>query len=364
VYVYTSPSARSPFATSIVEYVPAPGQFVSDPHFNDPDDAPGPPNGGGTEDGTDESLVTLGGFGGTLNLRFDHFVEDDPLNPFGVDAIVFGNAFWQQNDPQRHWAECATIEIAWDANANGRIDEEEGWYLIPGSHIDDPATQFTSQSWDDDPGTSIPPELLSWVPIGRSGLWTTEGYLLPDETFGQSVIVNPSGDPTCEAIYGYAEYTPTLLLGDLDGDNVVEEPSISPEEFYTTPDDPFTVGITPGSGGGDAFDIAWAVDPITGLPAQLPGFDFIRLTNGVNAIMGIFGEKSPEIDAVADVAPDPFGDIDRDGDIDLADTALFQECFGRLAALGSQCDRADRNSDGRIEGLDVAAFVRRLTGPR
>ena len=142
------------------------------------------------------------------------------------------------------------------------------------------------------------------------------------------------------------------------------------EDFYTRPDDPLEVGITPGSGGGDAFDIAWATDPLTGLPADLPGFDFIRLTTAVDAVD--FGnpdqpalyEKSAEIDAVADVAPDPFGDFEDDGDIDLADAAGLQRCFATGDLSGSPCERMDQQPDDFIDLVDAAAFLDRLSGPR
>ncbi|MGB2987842.1 MAG: hypothetical protein WBE26_18390 [Phycisphaerae bacterium] len=356
--------ADSPFATSVIEFAPAPGQFAKVEEFNDPRQALGPPDGGGTEDGNDDSVVTLGGFGGSITLRFDHTVEDDPLNLFGVDAIVFGNALWRDGDPERHWAECATIEIALDVNGNGQIDEDEGWYLIPGSHITDPAQQYATQTWDDDPDTEIPPELLSWVPPGHSGTWTTSAYELPPELFAQLIIENPSAEDGVEGIYGYAEYTPTLVLGDMDVDNVPDDLLITPEEFYTVPDDPFTVGITERAGGGDAFDIAWAINADTGLLADLPGFDFIRLTNPTDAILNVFGEKSPEIDAVADVAPDPFGDCDSDGDIDLADVVCLQNCFGQSLTANDACKNMDRNDDEYMGATDAAAFVLRLTGPR
>ena len=41
--------------------------------------------------GTDE-VVSIGE-GGSLTVRFDEPVTDDPLNPFGIDLLVFGNAF-------------------------------------------------------------------------------------------------------------------------------------------------------------------------------------------------------------------------------------------------------------------------------
>ncbi len=39
-------SAAGPFAASVIEYAPAPGQFVNVDAFNDPTEALGPPSGG------------------------------------------------------------------------------------------------------------------------------------------------------------------------------------------------------------------------------------------------------------------------------------------------------------------------------
>lgn len=38
-------------------------------------------------------IVSIGA-GGSLTVRFDEPVTDDPLNPFGVDLLLFGNAFY------------------------------------------------------------------------------------------------------------------------------------------------------------------------------------------------------------------------------------------------------------------------------
>ncbi|MFQ5461834.1 MAG: dockerin type I domain-containing protein [Phycisphaerae bacterium] len=354
-----------PFAAVLVDYAPAPGQFVNDAAFADPLVALGAPAGGGTDTANNTSVVTLGGFGGSITLAFDHVVADDPLNPFGLDAIVFGNAFWAGNDPARHWGECATIEIAFDANGDGLIDDSEGWYLIPGSHLPEPASALTEQLWDDDPDTAIPPAAPAWIPAGDQGLWATVGFLLPDDLFGPIVVENPGAAEGFEAILGYADYTPTLVLGDFDADNVADDPLVLAEEFYVVPDDPLRIGITPGSGGGDGFDIAWAVDPATGMPVNLPGFDFIRITNAVNRVNGPFGEKSPEIDAVADVAVDSFGDCDSDADIDLLDVACVQNCTGATEVTwDAVCAALDRNSDGAVTPTDAAAAMQRVIGPQ
>jgi hypothetical protein len=365
--VYADQVNAEPFAATVIDYQPAPGQYVNIDTFNDPTEALGAPTGAGTAQANNISVVTLGGFGGAITLAFAETVLDDPLNPFGMDAIVFGNAFWVGGDPNTRWAECGVIEIAQDLDDDGRPDDNEPWYLISGSHLTDPLDQRAEQTWDDDVGDeTYPPEFSSWIPFGESGTWTTAAYALPSEVFGQpSVIRNPSGDPSAEGIFGYADYSPTLVLGDTNADNLVDDPAAPAAEFYTTPDDPLTTGVTEGSGGGDAFDIAWAIDPETRNPAGLDGFDFIRITTAVNAVdQGhIVNEKSVEIDAVADVSPDPFGDYDDDGDIDLYDAGGVQLCFETEDIHGTDCARLDRQPDDWIDHADVAAFVPRLSGP-
>lgn len=262
-------AAASPFATRVLDYSPADGQFVNDPRYNDPRRALGPPVGGGTLSPDNSKLVTLGGFGGSITLGFDRTIWDHPFNPVGLDFIVFGNASWLANLPSIRWAEAAIVEISRDVNGNGVPDDP--WYVIPGSHLADPKTQR------------------------RSG-----HFILPDEPFATPPIFNTRTDGR-EAFWGYADMNPVLLLGDLDGDNIVDDPLIAPEEFYTVPDDPRREGVTVGSGGGDAFDIAWAVHPLTGEPANLRGFDFIRITTAVDAFNGQFGEVSAEIGGVAAV---------------------------------------------------------------
>jgi hypothetical protein len=351
------------FAVRVIAYDPAPGQFVNHPQFNDPARALGPPIGGGVGAADNTSVVTLGGFGGSITLSFDHTVEDDPLNPYGMDAIVFGNAFWLGGDADAHWAECATIEISADANRNGLADDS--WFLIPGSHLSDPAAHWRVVAWDDDVEDDLlPPHEASWIPPGASGWWETAAFALPLDPFGAIVVRNPIADGEREGVFGYADYSPTLIIGDLDGDSIVDDGTITPELFYTVPDDPKRVGLSPGSGGGDAFDIAWAIDPDSGEPAELAGFDFIRLTTAVDRTDGAIGEVSAEIDAAADAAPDLFGDLDDDGDIDLVDVQRMQMCIGLPIAPHGGCDRVDRDGDGWGTLKDVRWIVGRMTGPR
>jgi len=347
------------FAARVLDYRPAPGQFVNDPAFNDPTRALGPPVGGGTAAPDNTNTVSLGGFGGSIVLAFDAPVLDDPRNPLGLDSIVFSNAFWQGGDPTRRMAEAAVIEISRDDNADGLPND--AWFVIHSPALPEvPAAARRTQTWDDDPDTATPPATLAWFPETEPGpTFTTTGFDLP-AAFDPLVLDHPDGaGAALEAHWGLAELSPTMLPGDMSGadggpgDNSLSDPedrpAIDPGVFYTRPDDPFIVGVDPRSGGGDAFDIAWAVDPETGAPANLDRFDFIRISAGVAALRGPFGEASPEISAAADVRA--VGDLNGDDVVDGAD-------LGRLlGAWGTADAAADLNDDGVVDGADLGALL-------
>lgn len=363
-------SARAgDFASVVLEYVPAPGQNINGAAFGDPSRALGPPAGGGTQAADNTKVVTLGGFGGSITLGFASRVEDSPCNPMGLDAIVFGNAFWVNQNPNRRWAEGAVIEISADANGNGVADD--AWFVIRGSSLPSPAQAvWRMQTWDNAPGTPAPPTNPAWYPSapgfpGWPSSYSTAGFELP-APFRVSVLVNPNGTgATVEGHFGYADVSPTMLLGDMSGakggagENLLtdpeDQPGIDPGEFYTTPDDPLAVGVTPGSGGGDAFDIKWAVDPVTGAPAGLSGFDFIRIRTGVDVVHPSLGEMSAEIGAVADVraAKRWPGDVDLNGAVDFADLNAVLSQFN-VAGEGLS---ADFDCNGVVDFADLNAVL-------
>lgn len=346
--------AQSPFATRVIEYVPAPGQNVQNGQFNDPSRALGAPVGGGTAAADNSKVVTLGGFGGTITLGFDHAIINQPAserNPRGLDLIVFGNAFWVGNNPQRRFAEPGVIELSRDENGNGLADD--AWYVIPGSHLPSPPNEVLfTQTYDTDiADLTNPPRLASWIPIGRSGTWTVTTFMLPASLNGP-VLVNPLGpDSTAEGIFGYADCSPTMVLGDLDGDGIVDDPGLTPEQFFTVPHDPFLVGNISGSGGGDAIDISAAVDPVTGETANLPSIDFVRITTAVNFVHPVFGEVSTEVGGVAEVRLPLLTDFNGDGVVNADDLADFITAYfdGSLAA--------DFNADGVLNSDDLSDFI-------
>jgi hypothetical protein len=96
--LFPSPSAAG-FADAVVQYTPGSGVQAA---YTDAAAALGEPSratGGAFPGPVDpfsppylpEQVVSLGA-GGSLTLRFDTPIQNDPSNPFGLDFIVFGNA--------------------------------------------------------------------------------------------------------------------------------------------------------------------------------------------------------------------------------------------------------------------------------
>ena len=101
--------AADPWADAVVAYTQGSGvgnDFVTGNAFNDPNVALGQPtrftsdpaNFGGPVHPFNSPFraneVVSIGEGGSLTLSFDEPVADDPQNPFGIDLLVFGNAFY------------------------------------------------------------------------------------------------------------------------------------------------------------------------------------------------------------------------------------------------------------------------------
>ena len=132
-------SAADPWADSVVSYVEGSGAGA----YDDPTVALGEParvTGAGIDPGAvtpfnpawmPSEIVSVG-TGGELVLRFDEPVTDDPGNPFGIDLLVFGNAFF--------------IDTVYPFGVVGGVFSEGGaidvssdgvtWFTIPGVEAD------------------------------------------------------------------------------------------------------------------------------------------------------------------------------------------------------------------------------------
>ncbi len=127
--------AESPYAVEVVDFEPGRGAV---PGYDQPTAALGEPSRTTGWSWAPETvtpfqpawlptqIVSLGA-AGSITLAFDHDVLDDPRNPFGVDLIVFGNAFC--TDPSYPVGVCGAFVAE-----GGRIDvSPDGltWSTIP-----------------------------------------------------------------------------------------------------------------------------------------------------------------------------------------------------------------------------------------
>lgn len=322
-------AAASDFATQVVEYVEGSGipvDFISLEEYNDPTTALGRP----TIDTTGDNNPTTGtgsaanpvpvvpvyqpfrhfevvsiGQGGRLVLRFDQPVHDDPLNPCGIDFIIFGNTNqtingidrWRNGDPglttvrgMAHGREPARVSVSQDGVT---------WHTFHAGPFADDFAPTLGRVYDPDHHESGLPGNFWW------------------------------GQPT----------DPTYPV----------DPRWTPASF-----DGWTVAQIARkygrSAGGTGFDLA---------ALGLPWMQYVRIENPVASGM------TPEIDAIARVAPRVLPDFDCDSDVDQDDLAFLVECVTGpgMGPPVPGCERADLDRDGDVDQVDFAILQRCLSGP-
>lgn len=202
------------------------------------------------------------------------YIEDDASNPYGVDFIVYGNAF--NGNP-----EAASVQVSEDGKT---------WYELAGSLYYDPNTlrdvniTYTLSGSDiqysitdpngRNPGVSFP--LTGTFKAGRRCVVPHHGELRrrvegrppspSDQTVGASCLNGAQRDLYRRYTgkgHGYHRGLTVWLCGyHVNGGN------------YGYGDQPYTAAAT--TQGGDGFDIAWAVKP-DGTPAGLIRIGYIRV---------------------------------------------------------------------------------------
>ena len=269
--------AQNNRTTRLLEYFPAPGQFINNPLIGTP--------GAAEAMLTDpDAFVSLGSFGGYIVLGFENPVLNHPENPYGIDFTIFGNAFAGSS-------EAGIIWVMKDENNNQLPDDT--WYQIAGSSHHHPETRHNAS--------------ITWWPMedGAAG-WKNEhgeqGLLLKNEFHAQSYYPIPSNFPAYPqdsvrfrgTLLGHSSMImnnqivlPTLAFGYADNQPVIRGVDRS------IPDNPYTTGVREGAGG-DPVDISWAVDS-AGNYVDLDWIDFVKIVTGALSDLGILGEISTEI---------------------------------------------------------------------
>lgn len=290
----------SPYIAKVHEYCPAPGQFVNEMPKYDPGNSYADILKKTEEciSGTNDVMITLGGYGGYVTFSFDHTVINEPGKR---DFRIWGNCFYELTDPDAKGgsAEPGIVMVSYDANCNGLPDDS--WYELAGSEYRKPQTlhNYTLRyRRPDDSREPVPDESgflsdMEYIPWSDSeGI---EGFL-PKNTFHMQSYWPQWTD--AETL----SFTGTLLAPnakDLSGDGSYYVlysydwgyADNHPNEFADL----------------NSFDIGWAVDG-EGRPVHLPGVDFVRVYTGLNQYCGWLGETSTEISRAQDlhIPADPY----------------------------------------------------------
>lgn len=236
--------AADPWADTVVAYVPGSGAGA----FTDPEAALGAPardSGAGIDPGVvspfqpawmPTELVSVGP-GGSLVVAFDEPVTDDPANPFGIDLLIFGNAFFIDGDAPSGLvaglaAEGGAIEVSLDGVAWTAVPGVAAEGLFPtrgwidaGPYDDAPGAVPTDFTLPIDPALALQDVMsLDWEGLtllyGASGGGTGIDLAPLGLEAIRFVRFTPDGASAFE-IDGLADVRP-VLAGDVDGDGAVD----------------------------------------------------------------------------------------------------------------------------------------------
>ena len=184
-------------------------------------------------------LVSIGA-GGELVVAFDHDVTDDPRNPFGVDLIVFGNAFfgdaaYPMGTPSGLFAEGGQISVSHDGVS---------WVAVPGTDADGFAP--TCGWLDASPYATVPgleptdftrpidPSITAASMIGLE--WSAVRAMYDGSGGGAGIdlaplglssirfvrVRVPAGAMQSAEIDGFSDVAPVGIAGDLDGNGSID----------------------------------------------------------------------------------------------------------------------------------------------
>lgn len=354
--------------SSVVSYLPI-GQFAQSSGWGS--------SVGKFTNGYASTGVSLGAFGGYIEFKFNDGITNDPENPYGVDFVVYGNAF--NGNPEAGAVQVSEDGITWYELAGSRY--YDGNFNFTGTTV---ANKFSKAytgtlnnatiTYDGSTLSQINATVAAngankidnKLLISSYGWWPTvaKGYPMigSHNNAGSNVQVShsdtaltfsgltliPDSDDTAYYAFGYADVTPN-------GSPATYGDAVNP---YT----PYASGKT----GGDGFDLEWAVDISTRLPIDVTGktFRYVRVYSAV-LDNGTFGETSTEVCGIFTTANkgtatvgrteapllefdgNDIWDLDADGRISVTETSygLFvdasEEGYGDVRITATSTDTAN-----------------------
>lgn len=249
------------FVTKLIDYQPAPGQFINTDLGN--------MVAANTVIGK-KGMVSLGAWGGFIVLGFDHSVINQADKD---DVIIYGN-------PMTTFAEPGIVWVMEDTNGNGLADDT--WYEVAGSEFNKPGYQRNYAVTYSKPAADATP--VPW--IDSDGIPGT----VKTNTYHRQAYFPDMKDKDGKAITMY-----TLKGSKLPSSNINQSNGAM---VISTP---FDWGYADNTVDGDKIDIANAVDQ-NGKKVVLKGINFIKIQTGIQADLGWLGELSTEVVGVEDIS--------------------------------------------------------------
>lgn len=288
-----TPKDASPYITKVLEYRPAPGQFVNTmPQYKE----------GDTQATMNEKalnaignntrrMITLGGYGGYVTVGFDHTIRNAKD---ANDFLVLGNAFENSSEP-------GIIQVAYDVNQNGQPDEEE-WFEIAGSAHHAPKHELWYEQAKQ-AGNIVETYLDYSITYKKPAKEPTtneekENYIFWEDNKGHKGYKVMNQFHPQPYYPQWIEEEQLVFTGTCLPQNGINQGT---DKNFVLPS--FTYGYAdnyPNNSADAEIDIDWAVDK-DGKPANLPGVDFIKIYTGVNQENGWLGENSTEVCGVTDL---------------------------------------------------------------
>ncbi|MBO5361561.1 MAG: cell surface protein [Paludibacteraceae bacterium] len=291
IVVFDEEVAYSPYISKVLEYNPAPGQFINTmPEYEDGDTYQAMLR--KAEDaiaGTNRSLISLGGWGGYVTFAFDHSVVNAPNLP---DFTVEGNAFYASAGNRNGSSEPGIVMVSIDINQNGLPDDP--FYELAGSEYTNPATihQYALTYH------RTPAEHTPQADTKNSLSDTT--YILWKNNQGEQGYMYKNTFHTQDYFPLWRTDSTLTFSGTRLPNNAVDKNGkgnmwvLQPYDFGYADNHPND------SVSRCSFDIDWAVTA-DGKPAKLPCADFVRVYTGVQQQCGWIGEISTEVSHARDL---------------------------------------------------------------
>ena len=291
VVVWDEQVAYSPYISKVLEYNPAPGQFINTmPQYEEGDTYASMLQ--KVEEsiaGTNRTLISLGAWGGYVTFAFDHSVVNTPNQS---DFLIEGNSFYASATSKGGSSEPGIVMVSIDINQNGLPDDP--FYQLAGSEYATPSTQHQYSLTYYRTSANHTPQ-----PDKKNSL-TDSTYIRWKDNQNQSGYLHKNTFHTQEYFPQWLKDSTLTFVGSRLPDNAYDP---NGKGAYWV-QQPFEYGYADchpnDSIARCSFDIEWAVTN-DGKPIHLPCVDFVRVYTGVFQQCGWTGEISTEISHARDL---------------------------------------------------------------